>query len=267
MKNILITFGGKAYDETTQCIVERAPKLGADEVWVYDDRWLLSSQFYERNKWLFSATSLYNGQEVKHGFGWCSWKPYIILDAMARLAEFDSVMYLDADTYPIADFSILFKMCERAGRVLFEAQGCKNDRFIRRDLWFEMGYMDTAAMHGQHACGRFQLFQVRQGNKALLAEWERFSTSAAGYGWHGSRTMEDFPDFTRHSSEQAVLTVLAYKYQIPLHREACQFGWPASPGCGQPEDSYPQLFHQKYCEGDRDDMSGSRLFYVPGEKR
>ena len=51
-------------------------------------------------------------------------------------------------------------------------------------------------------------------------------------------------EFIRHSAEQSVLSLLALKYSIPLHRCPDQGGWPVAwDGKYKPEDTYPQLFH------------------------
>ncbi len=253
MKRIYITFGGKAYDETTERIVEDAPKFGVDEVRVYDDRWLIeNTKFREMNHWLFET-------EKKFGFGWCAWKPLIIIDALGICDPGDVVLYTDADTYPIADLSPIFDGCTAAkeGIFLFESQGCPNDRFTRRDCFIAMGLDDPKYYGRNHASGRFQLFRRASWyTEQLLTEWAAYSVNPMCQTVAPSKYGEDLPGYHRHSNEQSILTLLAHKYEIPLHREACQFGWPATT---HPEDTYPQLFHQQWCSGDRGDLSGSRF--------
>jgi hypothetical protein len=267
MKKILITFSGVAYDETTPLIVERGPKLGADEVWVYDDRWLIGTQFYKTNYWIFNSRFPWNGELIHHGFGWCCWKAHVILDAFSRLQPGDIVFYVDADTYPIADLSPIFEMCARDAVVLFEAQGCTNEVYTRRDL-FDLMSLPYEQRCQVMACGRFSAWKKVRFPIGLLLAWDILSRNIKALGWQGSeKPGYDDPNFMRHSTEQSVLSLLAIDCDIPRHREACQFGWPPQPGCGQPEDTYPQLFHQQWCDGDRSNLSGSRFFHVPGETR
>ncbi len=250
MKKIYITFGGKAYDGTTKEIVNRAPQFGADEVWVYDDRWLIQNypELLEANRWLFNTS-------LKFGFGWLFWKPFIILDALRRLDKGDVVLYTDADTYPIADLTCLFEACNRDGVFIFEAMGCENDRFTRKDCFIAMGMDDPKYFGCRHACGRFQLFRAGHAvGYQMLMEWYAYAINPMCQLREPSRYGLDLPGYARHSNEQSILTMLAHKYGIPLHREACQFGWPPAENS---EDKYPQLFHQQYCEGNRSDVSGS----------
>ncbi len=253
MKRVYITFGGAAYDETTERIVTDGPKLGAHCVWVYDDRWLLEKRadFREMNSFLWET-------ENKFGFGWCSWKAMVILDALDRCIPGDVVLYSDADTYPIADLSPIFEGCRDSaeGMFLFQANACDNDRFTRRDCFIAMGLDDPKYYGRTHGCGRFAAFMAgRWKATQFLMEWLAYSVNPMCQTVAPSKYGADLPGYSRHSNEQSVLTMLAYKYNIPLHREACQYGWPP---VSHFEDTYPQLFFQVACKGDRADLSGSK---------
>ena len=76
----------------------------------------------------------------------------------------------------------------------------------------------------------------------------------------GSKYLADDSSFIRNSCEQAVLSVLAHQFGIPLHRTPDQNGWPvAHNGTYKPEDQYPQLFCQDGARGNVNDLSGSRF--------
>ena len=257
MNRIYITFSGRAYDETTAEIVKRAPGFGADEVRVYDDRWLLDTypEFRTMNAWLFEPGVKPEAPKMTFGFGWCSWKPLVILEALKSCEKGDVVLYTDADTYPIADLSPIFDGCRdsKEGIYLFESQGNLNGRFTRADCALAMG----VPLHPERiqGCGRFSLW--RAGSFAayqFLTEWWAYAVNPMCQKVAPSEWRQDHETYHRHSNEQSILTLLGYKYSIPFHREACQFGWP--PLSDNP-DTYPQLFHQQYCTGDRGNLSGS----------
>lgn len=253
-RRIYITFGGAAYDDSIERIVYDGHKYGADEVIVYDDRWLIKTGFVEQHKFIFES-------EPQHGFGFCSWKPFVILDAMSKALPGDVLLYTDADTYPVSDLSPLFEMCERDGIVLFEEQGCVNNRWIRRDCFIAMSCDEPRFHNGQHACGRFQLFENGWRSMTVVALWGDFATDPR-CTLRGPGQAENLPTFHTHCTEQAVLSLLAMRGDIPLHRTPDQNGWPIQPGCGQAGDTYPQLFEQKWCAGDRSNLTGSRFFNV-----
>ena len=153
MKRIYITFSGSAYHETTGAIVERAPRMGADQVVVYDDRWLMDQPLFRdpRFQWLYTHKGVGNPHGGR-GFGWFSWKPYVIIDALSRCEPGDIVLYTDADTYPVAPFGVLYDECaKRDGMMLFSAVGCWNTMWTKRDCLIAMGMDEPRYRDCQHA--------------------------------------------------------------------------------------------------------------------
>lgn len=256
MRNIYITFSGKAFDGTTKLIIERARDFGADEVRVYDDAWLMKQPFYRDNRWIFD-------RQPQMGFGWCSWKPYLIRREWQRkdLRLGDVVLYTDADTYPIADLRAIFDLARREQIVLFEEQGCIHRHWTRKACFDAMSvaYQPDAVL----ACGRFQLFRIGgEYVPPFLKAWQTFSLDPRCQ-FHevvtpdAPRQLED-DEVIRHSAEQSVLSVLGLDCAIKLHRTPDQNGWPvAHGGTYKPADTYPQVFRQVGDRGRLDDLSGS----------
>jgi hypothetical protein len=257
MKKVYITFSGAAFDDTTRRIVECAPRLGADEVRVYDDAWLRGTPFYHVNRWIFE-------RKPQMGYGWCSWKPFIILETLKGLSYDDVVLYTDADAYPIADLTPLFDYAGSfqvpQGMMLFEEQGCQHKLFTRRSCWRTMGLETIFDENAIHAAGRFQLFRKGQYvAQQFLVEWLTYSLNPECQFHDPSEDMAEDPQFIRHSAEQSVLSLLALKYSIPLHRCPDQGGWPVAwEGKYKPEDTYPQVFQHDGRRG-RYSEAGSRF--------
>ncbi len=267
MLRMVVTFSGKAYDATTRLIVERSTlNQGVAGRWVFDDAWLMGTDYYRVNRWLFDAKSRIHGEGTsgavyQHGLGWCSWKSFCIQSAWDRLKDGDIVLYLDADTYPVAPYGQLFDQCAAENGVMLFEEQASNLRFTKRGCRLVMGIPDG---DGPHACGRFSLWQ--KGSfiaRQMLAEWWAYSINRECQLWDGSHLKDlggnacgDPPEYFRHSTEQSVLSNLAIKYGIPLHRAPDQGGVPVKPG-DKDEALYHQLFEQKWCEGDRSDVSGS----------
>lgn len=286
MKRWYITFSGQAWNDTTRKIVENAPKLGADEVLVYDDRWLMAQEFYQINHWLWDHHG--DAHNVKRGFGWFCWKPFILMHCLDHfMAEGDVVLFTDADTYPIADLRVLYDYVERyapaEGGMFFAAQGCSNRQWVKRDCWLVMGLADCQAwmpppvpLDSQHATARFIL--IRKGPwrpRQLLTEWLTYCINPHATTFEPSKILEggEYPEFAEHRTEQAILSLLTHKYGYHLHREACQFGNAALAQFG--EDSwYPQTFIQEWGSGPREVGPGSayrnveaRLLQLANESR
>jgi len=270
MKRVLITFSGSAYDATTALTVERAPKMGADEVKVYDDRWLLSTPFGQSPEfqWLLTHRGVGNPRGGR-GFGWFSWKPYILQHALSRVDDGDVVMFLDGDTYPIADFSMLFSECERiGGHMAFMAtaktEPLCNRQWCKRDCFIAMGCDEPRFWHGPHYVARFMLFQKGAPWVSFLEAWQVFCLDRHAQTFEPSvlaPELDGLPhtdgptgNFREHRTEQAIYTNLCIAHERKPYREACAFG----NECPQDWKLYPQLFEQKYVPGPKT-LEGSRF--------
>jgi len=232
VRRIYCTFSGRQYDETTQRIVEDAPKFGVDEVRIYDDRWLLGTEFYKVNRWIFDLWS----RNERRGFGWYSWKPFVILQEIERcelhralcggldFEERSMVLWTDADTYPIADLTPLYEQCRKDGGImLFAAEGCAQGAWTKRSCMKAMACDTDEYRRSQHAVGRFMLFEA--GNyraKQFLMEWQTYLLNPACIGLEPSP--DEYPEYVEHRSDQSILGNLAHKYRLKLYREADGFG-------------------------------------------
>ena len=233
MKKLWITFGGEAFDSSTQLIVERGLKFGADEIWVYDDIWLLNHPFWDLNKWLWEHPE-------KHRLGWLAWKPLIILDAMDKIQDGDIIMYTDADSIPIADVSKLYEICSREHMMLFE-NGRPQREWCKRDCYLVMA-QDEERYHNEVAgVARFALFQKGYWRpQQFLMEWLTYAVNPVANAKTPSKLGPELPGFIEHRDEQAIMSLLAYRYGCRLYREADD----ASDGRSKDKDLYPTLFHQ-----------------------
>lgn len=254
MKKLLITFGGSMYDETIAQTVRDAPKFGVDEVRVYDDKWLTEQEFYRHNSWLWEHSKRTG---MNRGFGWFAWKGFIIMDALERFCAYDDVvLFVDADTRPIADLTVLFETAYREHAMFFNAYGCDNLTYCKRDCFIVMG-QDHAPYTDHRTAGvaRFMLFRKGPWKpRQFLMEWLTYCVNPLATTFDRSVLAAEYPDLSQHRTEQAIMTLLTYKYGYKLYREACQFG------ATQPEDQdlYPQLFEQVGRTGPRV-ANGSRF--------
>lgn len=259
MKRIYICFGGRGYDDTTARIVADAPGFGADEVKVYDDRWLMGTDLYKANQWLWTYPATTDPKRAPRGFGWFCWKPYVILDALSRAGDGDIVLFTDADTYPVADFSVLFEECNRIGGImLFAAQGCINRQWVKRDMWITMGMDEAKWYDTQAGVARFMLFQKGAPlTDRFLSDWQHYCLDRHCQTFEPSVLGPELEGFRENRCEQAIMTLLGMGYGLKFYREACQFG----DGSQDDRDLYPTLFHQVYC-GKPKTLEGSRFFNV-----
>ena len=248
MKRLLITFSGAPWNVQTGKTVERAAGFGADEIKVYDDVWLNGTEFFKSDEfqWLFNHKGRGN-ERGKRGYGYFSWKPYIIRHALDNFCEDgDIVLYIDGDTFPIADFSVLYDECARIGGIMaFMATAkegpLRNGDWNKRDCMICMGMDQPEFTDAGTAVARFMLFQ--KGVPLVdefLAEWQKHCLCRNCQTFEHSKLAPEYPGLREHRTEQAVYTNLCHRYGLKLYREACGFG----KDCLQDWDLYPQLFEQ-----------------------
>lgn len=270
MRKFLITFSGAKYEATTSRTVEDAPNLGADEVYVYDDIWMSKHPFRRLNAWLWDhpGERLPNGTYQKRGFGWYSFKPVIMLDALERFAhDGDVVLYLDGDSRPVADFSIIFRIAERDGQMFFKAQTHSNHRWNKEDCLQVM----HCKQHQFKDAGVARFFAMKKGTwqtKQFLYEWLTYCTNRYAQTFDGSELQansvdasQEHHEFIEHRTEQAIMTNLVHRYGYKLWRECDESGNESQDDREGP-DGYGQLFEQTRV-GSGQDREGSRFRNVP----
>ncbi len=235
------TFGGRRYDDTIQHIVKFAPLCGVEnKPMIFDDKWLIEKHpaFIESRRDLFEHER--GDKPYSRGFGWFCWKPFIILEALSRVKEGDIVLFTDADTFPVHDLRPLFQTCkDEGGIMLFAANGFMQRHWCKRDCMAGMGMDSDYWRDKQHAVARFMLFQkgaslwgrsrfygndVRVTPESFLQEWLKLSSDIKLTTFDQSKENKEYEDLKQHRCEQAILTNLAHKYGIPLHREADESG-------------------------------------------
>lgn len=272
MRKVLLTFGGSAYDELTEQVHATYKQCGADDFWVYDDRWLEAHEFRKLNTWLWDHKGTHPNAPKGRGFGWYSWKPLVCLDAMSKLAAGDAVCFIDADSVPIADLAPVWATADRDGAMLFRASVQEQRRWCTRDCEIVMGlnpsmlrdkmlpdrpnYLAPGVAAG---CARWMAFKVGPYKpRQLLYEFLTYAINPMATTFEPSLLGSDPVDLNEHRTEQAILTMLAHKYGYTLWREADQDGIPYRGQPGEPGE-YGQLFEQRRRGGPFPAGNGSRF--------
>jgi len=289
VSNWLVTMGGSRYDRITEQFMNKGAEYGFDRLWIYDDVYVNAHPFRKLNAWLWDASS--------HCFGYCAWKPLIILDALDHAAPGDVVFYVDGDCRPVASLAPVFDYTRKHGAMFFASSAHMNHRWCKRDCFIAMGQDDLFGRTDMQAgCARFCAFRRghypsrREGSpleealyiddwreRQFIFEWLTYSVNrianTKAKSTHG--TAEDMyvdrhggdwefgplehPQFEEHRDEQAIMTLLCHKYGYPLHRECDQYG---ADWVGLQPGDYPQLFEQTHL-GTGHPVEGSRFRRTP----
>ncbi len=243
-RRIHITFSGARYEKTVKCIIDNSPKLGADKVYVYDDKWLIENhpEFIRDRANIFYDTTSKNGTYTR-GFGWFCWKPFIIQHALENFCEDgDIVLFTDADTYPVQDLTPFYDYADEHGVMLFGAAHLRQRHWCKRDTMAAMGMDADRWRDMQAGNARYMLF--KKTDKPIGYENDTATTVSSFLNqWLSLASQkqlttfelsdDEYPELIKtpngkalgqHRCEQAILTNLANWYGIPLHRPPCQDG-------------------------------------------
>jgi len=218
MNKFVITYGSLGYYESQKRFKNSLLQKDV-KVFSYNDKWIKKTAFYSENKFIL---------DQKRGAGYWLWKPYILLSAFEKMGEGDLVLYCDADAVVLGSFDCLFDICKRNGGImLFDNSVHLNKTWIKRDCFILMDADKEIYYNAGQAMGGCVVLQKNENSKRFLEEWinyakdYRISTDA-----ENELGKKNMPEFKEHRHDQAILSILRLKWNLPLFRDPSQFGNP-----------------------------------------
>jgi hypothetical protein len=155
---------------------------------------------------------------LKHtkGYGYCIWKPYIILESLKSLDEDEVLLYIDSTDLPQKQFFDLLDIHFSSNDILLINRNYKHDEWTRRDTFVLMN-CDSSEYHNkiQLEAGVIALKKTTF-NENLINEWFKYCTD--------EQILTEKPQicglpnhiyFQEHRYDQSILTNLQIKYGIP----------------------------------------------------
>lgn len=199
-------------------------KLGLESgmiVHAYDDEWLRSTDFYEKNIEILSEPK---------GAGYWLWKPYIILKTLEKIPENDIVFYLDVDHYFIpnhGDRNFISLIKEHLSRDVYDSSReapsqlffvnypnimylCKRDAYILTGCDSER-FWAAPMTHAGYQCWKNNLDSIK-----LAKEWLRFCCDKRIMTDIPSQLGEEYPGYFGHRHDQTILSLLIEKYKLRM---------------------------------------------------
>jgi hypothetical protein len=241
VKRLLITFSGSKYHETTMRTVMDGPALGADEVRVYDDVWMMAHPHWQLNSWLWKHPGqlMPDGSRNRRGLNWYGFKPVVMIDAMDRfMSDGDVALWIDGDSYPVSSMAPIFDTAARDDVMFFSSTGHLQKTWCTRDCFEVMGqaWGKGIAAYGRDfmtttkaGCARF--FAMKKGPwhvRQFLYEWLTYTVNPMATTFDPSALGPELVGFEEHRTEQAIMTNLCHRYGHKLYRECDESGegWP-----------------------------------------
>jgi hypothetical protein len=167
------------------------------------------------------------------GSGYWLWKPYIVLDALARAQDGDVVLYADAGTSIICSVEPLVRLCTASAGVLlfagaYAAQTGRPDtcrHWTKRDCFVRLDCDSPLYHDAPMADAAFLLVSKTPFGMAFVRDWLAAccvpdvltdAPNASG--------LPDLPGFVDHRHDQSVLSLIARRKGVELHRPPSQLG-------------------------------------------
>jgi hypothetical protein len=194
--NKIISYATPEYKDLQIRLNQSANNLGIGYTSYYPD--MIDDAFY-----LICKDILRN----KRGAGYWLWKPYIIIDSLNKA---DYVFYCDADVQVLKDPFCLFK--DRDIVLSSNYPGIINRNWVKKEC-YELIDKDVVDLPHLEAC--VIGFKNTRENYELINEWfvwcckERYITDTLN-----EPQLDGFKD---HRHDQALLTILKYKYDLPTY--------------------------------------------------
>jgi hypothetical protein len=231
MKVHLISFATPQYLRSQKQLNASAKRFGVDIIHNFTQKDLKKTAFYTENKAILSQ---------EQGAGYWLWKPYFILKVLNQVAPNDIVLYADTGNTVLADLSSLFTLCRQNNIVLFQVHQHFNKAWTKRDTFVLMD-SDTPQYHdAQQVCGSPLLFLANDISRDFIEKWLFYCQNEAVLTDIPNTCGEmNAPEFQAHRHDQSVLSLLALKAGIPIHRDPSQFGNPHI--AAYPQSEYGQL--------------------------
>ncbi len=214
--NHLVCYGDWKFEESKQLLITSAKHYGIDIVHDFGEKELKETSFYTENKKILSA---------EKGGGYWLWKPFFIHKIIHQLSEGDVLVYLDCGAEVKKSLEPLMDLCKKEDIVLFKAHGHKNRQWVKKDIFVAMDCDEEKYWNRDMLSAGYQIYKVTERAKKFVDEWLYFSTKDALItDEKNTLGFDNHPEFLANRHDQAILSVLAAKYNIDLHRDPSQNG-------------------------------------------
>lgn len=232
---ILINYADRGYKEAQKRNSASGWQFGFDKVIEYNVS-SIDDEFKLKN---------WNILSQPRGAGYWLWKPYIILKTMKESQPNDIIFYSDSGSHFMESVRPLFDICEKENIVIFGLPHV-NRTWIKMDAFYYMNLINTDAPNAGQVVGGHNLWKNIPVVRQIAEEWLHYSQDARIItDAPNTCGLKNFPDFQDHRHDQAILSLIAYKHKIKLHKDPSQYGstreFTVNPQF--PNDTYAQIIN------------------------
>jgi hypothetical protein len=228
----LVTFSDENMTMAADICERSGRDHGVSAVWKWSKAELMQTDFYRDNKLLL---------DQPRGCGYWSWKPFIILHTLTtRAKEGDIVIYSDAGVEFVNN--IRYAVDRMKEHVWLFGNMYQHEHWCKADILKVILNGKERSLDKQSQASVL-IVKNTDWSRTFVKEWMHYCLQPGLIDDSPSKTT-NHPEFKENRHDQAILTTLAYKYNLPLH------WWPAMYNAGNftydktgYRDDYPVLFH------------------------
>jgi hypothetical protein len=151
----------------------------------------------------------------KRGYGYCLWKPYIILNELSKIKEDEILVYIDATDHPEKLFFDVILEHFESNNYLFLNRGFNHGQWTKRDTFVLMNcdspeYYNHVQLEAGVVC-----LKNTDYNQILIKEWFNYCTNENILTeLPNISNLPNINDFREHRYDQSILTNLIINRKI-----------------------------------------------------
>jgi len=224
MSAVLVSFASPEFEISRDVLAATARAHGVATARLWDPTQLRATAFYHTHRRILDAA---------RGCGYWLWKPFIILEALKQATPGQIVMYADAGLEITGDLARLFSLCrDDDGVLLFRGpydgiRGRPNtcEVWTKRDCFVAMECDDPVYRRAPMLDASLIVLSRTDKAMTLVHQWlsaccdTKILTDAPS-----TCGLAEYASFIEHRHDQSVLSLLAQRSGIRLHRSPSQFG-------------------------------------------
>lgn len=230
----LVTYATDNMSKSMVLCAKSAKEHGVDEVQARTPS-DISDEFKDLNKEIF---------QHERGAGYWLWKPYFIYKAMLEMNEGDILIYADAGVEFQHHVNNIIEQMDES--IFFFSNGhnnvdwCKMDvmLLILPNLLYQGTHLQDCLQSYKQVQASVIFLKVNKQTKDFVKQWLLYCQIPGLIDDSQSR-VDNYPAFSEHRHDQAILTCLQIKYNYKLHWWPTQY----SEHIRMPGDNYPAMFN------------------------
>lgn len=216
VKVYLTSYANKKFIKNQNRLNKSAKKYGIKNIISYNDSDLKKTKFYDKYKKIL---------DHPRGAGYWLWKPFFIYKAMCKLREGDILVYADSGAVFINNPLPLLKIAARNEILLFTNNEL-NIKWNKRKCLSKMNCDSGKYFYSPQVSAGFQIYINNDKTRKFIKEWLYYCClpGLIDDSLGKPREYEEYVTYKEHRHDQAILTNIAIKYDVPLYRDPSQGG-------------------------------------------